>query len=309
MKSLAIIIASTLIISSCGQSSGESSKEIPKYEKTQNEASASDNFPVEVKEKNEGQYIAKLSPINVNVAGFITGAATLSRVKDELVGDVRFSGEALTSGILHEQNIHTGDRCPTAADDLNNDGFIDSVEGALVYDKVIIPLDGDLNSQRMGGGIFPVADEFGGYIYSQVASYEKFMKDLREIDINQEDHIVTLTGGEEFEFENKVVVIQGVSANAALPDTVATNNHFTNYQSLPVACGVFSRIHQVPGRSDVGSRDYPLPNSNEEDQVINDGATLPVPPRELPTPETVDDSNPPQGPEETSEPENYGEDD
>lgn len=292
-------------MTSCGQSSkSESSR--AKSERTHNEATADDLNPPEVREKNEGQYIAKLSSLNENVAGFITGAATLSRIKDEFVGDVRFSGEALTAGILHEQNIHIGDRCPTAADDLNNDGFIDAVEGALVYDKIIIPLDGDLNSQRMGGGIFPVADEFGGYIYSQVASYQKFMEDLREIDINLDDQIVTLTESEEMDFENKVIVILGVSVNADLPDTVATNNQFTNYQTLPVACGVFSRVHHVPGRSDVGNRDYPLPEVSEEDEVIYDGANLPVPPRE--DPQNSEETPSPETPE-TSEPENYGEGD
>lgn len=297
MKSLAFILASTLILSSCGQSSGGNSQEKANSERNQNESTAGNSNPPMVQEKNEGQYIAKLSSLNENVAGFITGAATISRVKDELVADVRFSGEALTAGILHEQNIHIGDRCPTAADDLNGDGFIDAVEGSLVYDKIIIPLDGDLNSQRMGGGIFPVADEFGGYIYSQVASYRKFMEDLREIDINLDDQIVTLAEGEDFDFENKVIVIQGISANANLPDTVATNNQFTNFQSLPVACGIFSRVHQVPGRSDNGNRDYPLPEAEEENQVIYDGANLPVPPKEAPSTQ----------PPETSEPQNYGE--
>ena len=298
MRCLALILASTLILTSCGQSSGGKSQKA-KSEKTQNEATSGNSHPPVVKEKNEGQYIAKLSALNENVAGLITGAATISRVKDELVADVRFSGEALTAGILHEQNIHIGERCPTAADDLNGDGFIDSVEGSLVYGKIIIPMDGDLNSQRMGGGIFPVADEFGGYIYSQVASYQKFMEDLREIDINLDDLIVTLAEGEEFEFENKVIVIQGVSANAALPDSVASNNQFTNYQSLPVACGLFSRVHQVPGRSDIGNRDYPLPEVEGETTVIYDGANIPVPPKEAP----------PVTSPETNEPRNYGEGD
>ena len=299
MRSLSFILASTLILSSCGPSSGGSSQEKAKSERTQNEATAGNSRPPVVKEKNEGQYMARLSSLNENVAGFITGAATISRIKDELVGDVRFSGEALTAGILHEQNIHIGDRCPTAADDLNGDGFIDAVEGSLVYGKIIIPLDGDLNSQRMGGGIFPVADEFGGYIYSQVASYQKFMEDLREIDINLDDQIVTLAEGEEFDFENKVIVIQGVSVNADLPDTVVSNNQFANYQSLPVACGIFSRVHQVPGRSDNGNRDYPLPEVDGDNSVIYDGANLPIPPKEAPSTNTP----------ETSEPQNYGEGD
>lgn len=314
MKTVFPILALVLLVTSCGQSTKSAKKVSQKVTETN---TSPQTPPLEIREKNEGQYVAVLAPLNEHVSGLITGAATISRDRDELVGDVRFSGEVQTAAILHEQNIHTGVRCPDASDDLNEDGIIDAVEGALVYGKILIPLDGDINSQRMGGGIFPLADEFGDYVYSQVGSYQKFIDDLRELDLNLEDHIVKLAQeAEEVTFEGKIVVIQGVAKSAALPDTVVSNNQFTNHDTLPVACGIFTRVTNLPGSSDLGNTDRPLPPVPDNTGEINDGAVIPVPPRTPPTP-----TNPetPEAPDTTTEPEedttevgdpgNYGEDD
>jgi hypothetical protein len=311
MKIVFSILALVLLTTSCSQST-ESAKKASRQVIETN--TSPQTPPLEIREKNEGQYISVLTPLNEHVSGLITGAATISRDEDELVGDVRFSGEAPTAAVLHEQNIHMGDRCPDASDDLNEDGIIDAVEGALVYDKILIPLDGDLNSQRMGGGIFPLADEFGDYIYSQVGSYQKFIDDLKELDLNLEDHIVKLSEeAEEIKFEGKIVVIQGVSKSAALPDTVVSNNQFTNHDTLPVACGILTRVTTLPGNSDPGNTDRPLPPVQDNSAEIDDGAVIPVPPRTPPTP--ADPETPETSPEsdeggaETSDPGNYGEDD
>lgn len=309
MKMIFPILAVFLFLSSCSQSEG--GKEASRKSVETN--TSTQTPPVEVREKNEGQFIAILTPLNEHISGLIAGAATISRDKDELIGDVRFSGEVPTAAVLHEQNVHIGNRCPDASDDINQDGIIDALEGSLVYGKIIIPLDGDLNSQRMGGGIFPLADEFGGYIYSQAGSYQKFIDDLKDLDLNIEDDIIKLSEEEEISFEGKIVVIQGVSRSASLPDTVVSNNQFTNHDTLPIACGIFTRVMALPGSPDLGNTDRPLPPSEENNGEIDDGAVIPVPPRTPPTPPDSDDADTnPETEEDTIEagnPGNYGEDD
>lgn len=195
-----------------------------------------------------GTYQALLKPVNPTLSKDVNGSLTLVRDKNDFIADVRFSGGP--AGILHVQNIHVGKRCPTIDDDLNRDGYIDAVEGAEVYKEIIIPLDEDLNSQRMGWGTFPLADDYGYYFYSQVASFEKLMTDLKEEDINLQDDFVKLGASESLQLAGNVVIITGVSKDVPLPETVAPRGRLTNFQAIPIACGVISKLTTVPGKID-----------------------------------------------------------
>ncbi|WP_408095939.1 hypothetical protein ACJVC5_12925 [Peredibacter sp. HCB2-198] len=195
-----------------------------------------------------GTYQALLKPVNPTLAKDLNGSLTIVRERNEFIADVRFS--AGPSSILHVQNIHVGKRCPTIEDDLNRDGYIDAVEGAEVYKEIIVPLDEDLNSQRMGWGTFPVADEYGYYFYSQVANFEKLMSDLKDEDINLQDDFAKLAPTETLQLTGNVVIITGVSKDIPLPETVAPRGRLTNFQAIPVACGVIQKLTSVPGRID-----------------------------------------------------------
>lgn len=204
-----------------------------------------------------GTYKAMLRPLNPKLTKMLNGSLTLLREKDEFVAHVRLS--AGPASVLHVQNIHIGKRCPTMEDDLNSDGFIDGDEGAQVYKEVIIPLDEDLNSQRMGGGTFPLADEYGYYSYSQVASFDKLLADLRDEDINPHDDYVKLGTTENLQLLGNVIVITGVPKETSLPDTVAPRGRLTGYQALPVACGVIKKLTSAPGRIDDDRTGIPYP--------------------------------------------------
>lgn len=204
-----------------------------------------------------GTYQALLTPINASISKKVNGSLTLVREKNDFIADVRFS--AGPASILHVQNIHIGKRCPTEADDLNMDGYIDAMEGSEVYKEIIVPLDEDLNSQRMGGGTFPLADEYGYYFYSQAANYEKLLADLRDEDINPQDDYVKLAPSENFQLDGNVIIITGVPSDSALPETVAGRGRLSNYQALPVACGVIRRLTSVPGRIDNDRSNIPYP--------------------------------------------------
>lgn len=204
-----------------------------------------------------GTYQALLAPLNKNVSGHINGALTLARDKNEFIADVRFSGGP--ASILHTQNIHLGNRCPTAKDDLNKDGYIDAEEGSLVYNGILIPLDDDISSWRMGGGIYPAADEFGYYYYSKATDYNLLMEDLREADINPDDDFIKLPADKKFDVTEMVVVISGVSESIVLPDSVSGRGRLTKHQSLPIACGVIRKLTTTPGVIDNDHTGIPLP--------------------------------------------------
>lgn len=217
-------------------------------------------------EEIDGTYLAVLVPLNVLVAGQVKGAFTLSREQDELVGDVRLTGGG--PSLLHAQNVHIGSTCPIQKDDTNNDGFIDYVEGSKVFGDVLVPLDGDVNTQELGAGFFPVADKYGNYIYSEVASYQQFLQDLKDPDPNPADLVVKLGPEEKADMVGKVVVIQGVPAETRLPPTVQSVGGFANFQTLPIACGRITKVAETPGTAG-GSRGTTTGGSGGDD-----GATV-----------------------------------
>ena len=229
----------------------------------------------------DGQFLGLLYPLNQFVSGKVTGAFTWSKENDEVIVDLRFNGGLPTAGVIHAQNIHQGKRCPDEADDLNEDGYIDAVEGEKVYGKILIPLDNDINSQLMGYGTFPVADEFGSYIYSSIASYNKIISDLTEEDLNSEDPFVKLGPEGQLSLKEKIVVVQGINATTIIPFSVKSNNSFANFQTLPIACGVIKEIKSVPGTRHRDETDLKIPVGGGSPGGIegDDGAVIRPPAR------------------------------
>lgn len=204
-----------------------------------------------------GIYQAILSPVNKKVSGHLNGSLTLVREGNEFVANVRFSGGPRSS--MHIQSIHIGKRCPDMKDDLNQDGYIDGVEGALVYDKIIIPLDDDLSSQWLGLGTYPVSDEYGFYFWSRATSFEKLMNDLKEEDINLRDEYVKLEQNKSLNLVGGVVVIKGVPLTTSLPETVKGQGRETPHMGLPVACGIIRKLTKTPGVIDNDETGIPVP--------------------------------------------------
>lgn len=239
-----LLILMGLILLSCNQSGG--GKSSPTHV-TQEPISIEMN----------GLYRAKLQAVNPTISPRVNGSLTLLRERGELVAHLRFSGGP--ASILHVQNVHVGTRCPNIKDDLNKDGYIDAKEGAAIYKDVIIPLDDDLNSQFMGLGTFPVADEYGFYSYSRVANWDKFMQDLHEEDINPDDVYIKQQAKQEFTVQDMVVVVLGVPQETTLPDTVEGMGRLNKYQGIPVACGKISKLTTTPGVIDNDHTGIPLP--------------------------------------------------
>ncbi|MBA2404965.1 MAG: hypothetical protein H0V66_09360 [Bdellovibrionales bacterium] len=185
-----------------------------------------------------GHYEATLSPINAHLAGDVAGTALVKVKADSLTVEVKVNGSP--AQIVHAQNIHIADSCPTLASDENKDGVIDAVEGQKSYGPVIIPLDNELKTQVEANATFPKADFSGNYFYRQNVSMREMLKDLTAKDNNMKDNIVKMKSS--LGLAGRQIVIYGVAETAAVPETAATMNGQNKYSSLPIACGSLIKI-------------------------------------------------------------------
>lgn len=239
VKILTSVLLSILVVS-CGRS--PSSNDGPDRQAEE----AANQIPGAIDGSNiQGRYLAKFSTLNPHVVGTIPGSAQFIREDNRLSTFVRlFAG---SPSIAHFQNVHSGNRCPTMNDDTNGDGFLDIQETLNVVGPVIIPLDWDIGSQLAGNRSWPKAFPNGSYEYTKTTSFDRFWDDLKSEDKNSEDNIAKLSPDESLVLEGKVVIIQGVDETKTLPSTVAGYKQWTNFQTLPIVCGVLARYTEDPG--------------------------------------------------------------
>ncbi len=254
-----LAVASLLLLISCGKS-GDSS---PSAQLRQEETEAV---------KLEGHYMAKFITLNPQVNGTLPGSASFYVEEDKLTAYLRlFAGGPQA---WHRQALYSGSRCPTIADDTNGDGFIDVLEGEKVWGKIILPLDADISTQKAGQNFYPVGDLSGSYYYERFASLPRVLKDLRSEDPNPEDEIMKIGPNEPFNFEKKVVVVQGVVQSVSLPATVATSGRRLAFQTLPITCGVIWKVTWENGTVDDGNIPGPIAEV-EEGQDVPSNEELP----------------------------------
>ena len=176
---------------------------------------------------------AALAPLN-NPARPLTGGAEV-----EVGGGLLEASTSLTGvdSVTHIQFIGNGDRCPTASHDTNSDGFIDIQEGMAAFGSILLALDTTLaiNEPNLSGQ-FP----FGiTYVYNETGLYNTIDSSLRPTPSN--DFVANIPIGETLDVEGMTVVVLGVTG--PLPRTVATLPGFAEIQTLPVACGVLTRVN------------------------------------------------------------------
>ena len=195
---------------------------------------------------NRGIYRANLKLLNGKV-GFRHPYQVNARAKITVFGDrvhISVNAKGMHHG-THLQNIFLGSSCPTIADDKNADSFIDINEGHSRFDKILIPLDGDLKTQAAGAAYAPKANSYGEYQYSKWVSLKSMLKDLTSKGSETSEIVVKLNHGEGLNLAGKVIVIHGVPANTKLPDSVSTVAGVPSTASLPIACGVITRSNLV----------------------------------------------------------------
>ena len=251
-----------------------------------------------------GLFMANLTTLNPGVNGTVPGTAVIIREGEKFQVFVKASPGG--AGVWHQQNVHVGSRCPTAADDKNGDGLIDIEEGQQVWGNVLIPLDADLSTQDAGRGRYPVGDEAGNYFYERFTNYDVLYRDLISEDRNTNDNVSKLVGP--LHLNNLVIVILGSNKDVTIPGTVASRSPHSTEQSFPIACGVFRQVTQIPGDIDSG---------NSGPVRSGDGSVSEPTPTPVPTPETepepevgpTPEPNPNPTPTPTPNPEPQPEDD
>lgn len=218
--SSALIGALSLGLVSCGGSSDGGGR--PR-------SSASEQQTTPITES--GSYFAILRTMNNSLSGYLpTGQAQvkiengLFKVKTVLEDD---------APVVHYQALYSGSSCPTEADDLNGDGYVDVDEMESKTGMAIVPLDSDLTDQLNG---FFVKGR--SMTYSKTVSIDALTKSVFGEDLDAADHVTKLLPGQVFGVSNRVIVIHGVSSSKGLPASVATLPGQTAQASMPIACGV-----------------------------------------------------------------------
>lgn len=242
-RNLQLILLSSLLslITACG-GNGRSNKDTNSLlDEAQAEAelAAADGSNI------QGRYIAKFLTLNSHVVGTIPGSAQFIREDNSLYAYLRlFAG---SPSIAHFQNVHSGNRCPDMRDDANGDGYLDYQEALKVVGPIIIPLDWDIGSQLSANSSWPKAFPNGSYEYLKVTNFNRFWDDLKDNDRNPNDNIVKLAPDEGLALTGKVVLIQGIDPVTNLPETAAGYGRWKNYQTFPIACGVFKPSSEETG--------------------------------------------------------------
>jgi len=178
-------------------------------------------------------YVATLTPQNSELAGRrITGTVSFVARGDQL--DVTLDARGLTDGphiaMLHGFADEREAACPTREADRNRDGVVDSEETTSTTGAPLVPLNYRMST--LGTASDDYADARDGRL-------------LFEHSTSQSDLLASLGaeyGIRRLAVESYAVVVYGVSELTVVPRSVRPFANATAWQSLPVACGVVTRI-------------------------------------------------------------------
>lgn len=262
----AIVGAALLQLTACGGGGG-----------TGGGTGASGQQPRQFESEAEGTYVAEMQIMNRGVGGAISSSLSITKEGEKMTAYLRFNGGMPSTA--HQQRVHVGTACPTDADDTNGDGYVDINEAFAKAGKILFPLDADISGQERGSSLWPMGDIYGSYNWERATNFERFIKDLREPDLNEENDYAKLGPDGALNLDGRVVLIHGTTKEISnLPDTVGSRNRLANFQTIPIACGVIRKVSGVPG---VVEEDPSFGAAGEGETVggssgADDGTTIPV---------------------------------
>ncbi len=175
-------------------------------------------------------YVAELHPMNTGVTGQrATGEARFTVQNDTLTIDITMKG--VPPGVEHWQHFHgfkndSTAGCPTAKADVNHDGIIDLIETEATSGTTMVPFNGDPAAMQVASNTYPIASDSGTYVYKK-----KVLLDTLKSAFNK------AFGTSNLDLDHRVVFIHGVSADSALPPSVASLGTIPAHVTLPIACG------------------------------------------------------------------------
>lgn len=164
--------------------------------------------------------------------------------------DVAPPGSAIAGACL-DGNTAVDSTVPTLADDIDGDGYVETLEGAQAYGPIILTL-GDAAAGRDGlPGSFPMSDAAGALSFE--TTYDLGSTDLLFDSLNGIEHEV----GDLFPLTDRVFVIHGLFVDNDQP---AVDNDMFEVQGptedyvvlLPVAAGEIEFVRDVPAPGALG---------------------------------------------------------
>ena len=178
-------------------------------------------------------YVATLTPQNAELAGRrVTGTVSFVARNDQL--DVTLDARSLTDGphiaMLHGFGNGREATCPTREADRNRDAIVDAVETTTSAGEPLVPLNYRMSTLGTEHDDYPDARN-GRLLFEHSTSQSDLLASLAA------EH-----GIRRLAIETYAVVVYGVSELTDVPRSVQALANGTIWQSVPVACGVVTRI-------------------------------------------------------------------
>jgi hypothetical protein len=184
----------------------------------------------------EGNYGAeRINIINKNVVKNINQNQTVRVRGDEVKFNVRVRNVQVQQprgNIICKQYIHVQNTCQMNVD-INNDGYIDEIEMRQACGNILLVLDNNVGAE--GQGRFPRTDAQGSYTYNQSASLSRILAQLRDPAREDSQKFATLSPEEDFNLEERVLVIYGLFDASEYPESVARSEEDPSKVAIPIS--------------------------------------------------------------------------
>lgn len=180
-------------------------------------------------------YVAKLRPVNEKASGLKAGGEMRFTVHgDRLTIQVHVHG--VPPNIEHWQHFHgfpDGRQavCPTAAADVNGDGYVDIRETEPTSGTTMVPFNADPVSLEIPTDTYPHATAKRDFEYEKTVP----LSALQAAFGGKFD-------GHTIDLDRRVVQVHGVPESPALPGSVASLGTIPSRVTIPLACGEIKRI-------------------------------------------------------------------
>ena len=180
-------------------------------------------------------YVAKLQPVNVKASGQPAGGEMRFTVHGDRL-TIKVSVHGVPANIEHWQHFHgfsDGKQatCPTAAADVNGDGYIDIRETEPTSGTTMVPFNADPVAMDIPTDTYPHASAKGTFEYEKTVSLSALQA---AFGAKFDGHTIDL--------DHRVVQVHGVLEMPALPGSVASLGTIPARVTLPLACGEIKRI-------------------------------------------------------------------
>jgi hypothetical protein len=180
-------------------------------------------------------YVAHLKPLNVKASGLEASGEMRFTVRGDRL-NIKISVHGVPPNIEHWQHFHGfpdghAAACPTAADDVNGDGYIDIHETEPVMGTTMVPFNDDPVAMNVPTDTYPHADAQGGFEYEKTVSLKALQASFGQ-----------KFGGGTIDLDHRVVQVHGVFDKPALAASVASLGTIPSRVTLPLACGKIERV-------------------------------------------------------------------